>query len=201
MSTTRHTTFAILALAGLISFSGCSPKPSSEEIAAQVKAAMEAEKTKEQAVQAAMPTAPGPAAKAKPRAHSKPAQSEPPTQVEQPAPAHKIACANCGVVISVQAIEQEGKGSGLGVIAGGVTGGLVGNQIGQGSGRDIATVIGVVGGAIAGNKIEKTIKKTQVYDVTVRMNNSEDRIVHYETDPGFAIGDKVKIENNQVVRQ
>ncbi|HLZ33927.1 MAG TPA: glycine zipper 2TM domain-containing protein, partial [Nitrospira sp.] len=97
-------------------------------------------------------------------------------------------------------IDEEGKGSGLGVVAGGVTGGIVGNQVGQGTGRDLATIAGVVGGAIAGNTIEKKIKKTRVYDVTVKMENGEERALRYKTVPGVAAGDKVKIEGGHIVR-
>jgi outer membrane lipoprotein SlyB len=194
---TRNSAFAILALIGILAFSGCSPKPSSEEIAAQVKAAMAEEKAREQAVTPAPPpaptaeaVAPKPAAKPRHLAHAKPS-----------APAQKISCDNCGVVVSVKEIEQEGKGSGLGVVAGGVAGGLVGNQVGNGTGRDVATLAGIVGGAIAGNKVEEKIKKTKVYDVTVQMENGEERVVRYATVPSVMAGDKIRIEGEQIVRQ
>ena len=232
--TTRNAAFGILAVISLLSFGGCSQKPSSEEIAAQVKAAIEAEKAKEQAAattQAALtaqPTTaaeapvtppapvaatPEPVAKHKPVAKkhkqtAKPeqvagAQSTPqdPAQAEQAAPVQKIVCGNCGVVVSVKEIEQEGKGSGLGAIAGGAAGGLLGHQVGQGSGRDLATIAGVVGGALAGHKIEKTVKKSMVYDVTVQMDSGEIRTLRYGTAPGVVAGDKVKVEGEQVVRQ
>ncbi len=118
----------------------------------------------------------------------------------QVAPAKKAICSNCGVVVSVKAVEVEGKGSGLGVIAGGVAGGLVGNQVGQGTGRDLATIAGVVGGAIAGNKIEQKMKKSTVYDVAVKLENGEERVLRHNTDPGFAAGDKVWIENDLAVK-
>ena len=103
--------------------------------------------------------------------------------------------------VSVNDIEQEGKGSGLGVIAGGVAGGLAGNQVGNGSGRDVATLVGIVGGAIAGNKIEEKVKKTRVYDVAVKMENGEERVLRYNTAPGVMAGDKIKIEGENIVRQ
>lgn len=197
-TTTRNSAFALLTLISLLTCSGCSQKPSSEEIAAQVKAAMAEEKAKEQAAAASAPVpvpetkvdAPKPAAKPNHVTSSKPA-----------APAKKIVCDNCAVVVSVTEIEQKGKGSGLGVIAGGVAGGVVGNQVGQGTGRDLATVAGVIGGAIAGNKIEENVKKTKVYDVTVKMENGEQRVLRYETAPGVMAGDKVKVEGDRVVGQ
>ncbi len=115
--------------------------------------------------------------------------------------AEKTTCANCGVVVSVREVDVEGQGSGLGVVAGGVAGGLVGNQVGQGTGRDLATVAGIVGGAIAGNTIEKKIKKTRLYDVTVRLENGEERVVRQRPLPGVTAGDKVRIEGNHVVRE
>lgn len=198
----------ILAFIGMTALGGCSQKPSSEDIAAQVKAAVaEAEKAKQEAATpapaapvaapaepAAAPVAPAPkhAAKAKHEAKAEPAQE---THVQ------KAICANCGVVVSVKTVEVEGAGSGLGVIAGGVAGGLVGHQIGAGTGKDLATVAGVVGGAFAGNKIEKTMKKSNVYDVTVRMENGEARTLRQTTEPGVAAGDKVRIENDHLVKQ
>lgn len=200
-NTTRNSAFGILAIISMLAFSGCSQKTSSEEIAAQVKAALAEEKAKEQASATPAPVpvteaaAPKPAARTQHVAQAKSVQAEPAAHVQ------KIACANCGVVISVKEIEQEGKGSGLGVIAGGVTGGLVGNQVGQGTGRDLATIAGLVGGAIAGNKIEENIKKTRVYDVTVKMENGEERVLRYKTAPGVMADDKVKVEGEHVVRQ
>ena len=196
---TRNGTLPLLTLIALLAFGGCSQKPSSEEIATQVKAALAEEKAKENA---AAP-APVPAAKtetAKPATppkhvtHAKPAQAE-------PAPVKKTVCENCGVIISVQEIEQKGKGSGLGVIAGGVAGGVVGNQVGQGTGRDLATIAGAIGGAIAGNKIEENMKKTKVYDVTVKMENGEERVLRMTTAPGVTAGDKVTVEGEHITRQ
>jgi outer membrane lipoprotein SlyB len=198
---TRNSAFALFALIGILAFSGCSQKPSSEEIAAQVKAALAEEKAKEQAAAPTPPpapvaeaVAPKPATKPKHFAHAKPVHAKP------SAPAQKISCDNCGVVISVKEIEQEGKGSGLGVVAGGVAGGLVGNQVGNGTGRDVATLAGIVGGAIAGNKVEEKIKKTRVYDVTVQMENGEERVLRYATTPAVMAGDKIRIEGDQIVR-
>lgn len=184
-NTTRNSAFAILTLISMLAFSGCSQKVSDEEIAAQVKAELAKEKAKEHGTRE-------PASETSHVTHEKTVQAE---------SERKIACDNCGEVVSVKEIEQEGKGSGLGVVAGGVTGGLVGNQVGQGTGRDLATIAGIVGGAIAGNKIEENIKKTRIYDVTVRMENGEERVLHYKTAPGVMAGDKVKVEGEHVVRQ
>lgn len=187
--TTRSSAFAILSLLSILAFSGCSQKVSDEEIAAKVKAELAKEKAKEHAAEhgAREPT---PETSRVARENALPAQAE-----------RAIACDNCGVVVSVKEIEQEGKGSGLGAIAGGVAGGIIGNQVGQGTGRDLATLAGLVGGAFAGNTVEKKIKKTNVYDVTVKLGNGEERVIHYSTAPGVMAGDRIKVEGEKIVRQ
>ncbi len=199
-------TIAILTLTSVMAFSGCSQKPSSEEIAAEVKATLAEEKSKEQAaatepIRVAEVAAQAPARQPvpKPVAKAKPVTQEKSVQVA-PAPAPKIICSNCGEVVSVTEIEQEGSGSGVGVIAGGLVGGALGNQVGQGRGKDLATIAGVVGGALAGNKIEKTMKKTKFYNVTVKMENGTELILRHDTAPGVLAGDKIKVEAEHVVK-
>lgn len=102
-------------------------------------------------------------------------------------------CANCGVVESIRAAEVKPQGSGVGAVAGGVTGGVLGNQIGGGSGRVIATVIGAAGGAYVGNEIEKNVKKSTVYQVTVRMEDGSARTLTESVPPAFGVGEKVRI--------
>jgi outer membrane lipoprotein SlyB len=110
-------------------------------------------------------------------------------------------CINCGTVLSVNEIEAEGAGSGLGVVAGGVLGGVLGHQVGGGTGRDLATVAGAVGGAFAGNKIEKISKKTKSYNIVVKMNTGEERTFNQNTLPDVVRGDKVKIESDMIIRR
>ena len=176
-----------MSIISMLAFSGCSQK-----------ATMAEEKTQERTA------APAPATK-----HVAGRHAESSTRVADmstdapmpPPPPQRIICDYCGVVVSVKAIEQEGKGSGLGVVAGGLTGGLLGNQVGNGTGRDLATIAGAIGGAFAGNTVEKKIKKTTVYDVTVEMDNGEKRVLRYKTAPGVMEGDKIKVEGEKLVRQ
>ncbi len=202
---------SVLVLIILLGVSACSQKPSSEEIAAQVKIALEQEKAKE-AVQSAVP-APAPVAEVAPVAAEpvkksvehkaivhKPATKESSAKAQPPVVELKPICANCGVVVAVNMVEVAGKGSGVGVVAGGVVGGLVGNQVGNGTGRDLATLAGVVGGAFAGNAIEKNAKKTKRYDIVVKMEDGSERTFSQAADPGLVNGEKVKIENDTVVR-
>ena len=175
--TTRICTLCILTLAGILAFSGCSQKASTEE------------KAREHATAQKSAAKPGHVAQADP------------VNAETSVPVNKTACTDCGVVISVNEIDEEGKGSGLGAVAGGVAGGIIGNQVGQGTGRDLATIAGLVGGAFAGNTVEKKMKKTRVYDVTVKMENGEQRVLRYKTAPGVMAGDKIKVEGEKIVRQ
>ena len=113
-----------------------------------------------------------------------------------PAPAK---CIDCGEVVDVRSKTVEPQGSGVGGVAGGVVGGLLGNQIGSGNGRTAATVAGVVGGALLGNKIEKTVKKKEVYEVVVRYEDGTTQTFPSDTPPAWRIGDKVRLENGVLV--
>lgn len=109
-------------------------------------------------------------------------------------------CANCGVVEAVNVIEVKGEGNYLGMIAGGLAGALLGHQVGGGSGKQIATVAGAAGGAFAGNEIEKRMKTTKHYEVITRLENGGTQAIPYETDPGYKVGDRVRVENGTLVR-
>jgi len=118
-------------------------------------------------------------------------------------PAHVASapqtCYTCGKVEAVNAIEQKGEGSGLGAVAGGVIGGILGNQVGSGRGRTAATVVGAGAGAYAGNEAEKYVKKTQRYDVVVRLEDGTSRTFAYQTEPAFRVGDRIKIVDGALV--
>lgn len=217
---------ALIAMTVLTVMSACSQKPSAEESAAQTQAIIDkavaeakqqfladqaAEKAKQDAAAAAQAEE---KAKAKAEREDAVAAAKQQRIAEQraaakrtvangayppPPPGNIAICANCGVVTSINAVETEGQGSGLGVIAGGLVGGLLGNQVGNGTGRDLTTIAGAVGGAFAGNKIEKNVKKTTGYDIVVRMDSGAQHIFHQATVPSLAIGQRVKIENGTVV--
>jgi outer membrane lipoprotein SlyB len=109
------------------------------------------------------------------------------------------SCANCGVVESINVVEVKGDGSYLGKIAGGVVGAMIGSQVGQGRGTTAAEIAGAVGGAVAGNEIEKRVKKTRHYDVTVRLQGGGTQTISYATEPALRVGDKVRVENGTLV--
>ncbi len=115
-----------------------------------------------------------------------------PTPVAAPAPA---ICRECGVVESVREVAVEAKGSGGGAVAGGIVGGVIGNQWGRGATRDIATVLGAIGGAYAGNHIEKSIKESKRYDISVLLEDGSTRSFSSDSVPSWHVGDRVRIQN------
>jgi outer membrane lipoprotein SlyB len=124
--------------------------------------------------------------------------------VQRPVPAQPAVvariCSECGVIDSVKVVDHKGEASGLGAVGGAVVGGLVGTQIGSGRGTTAATVIGAAGGALAGNEVEKRVKASKQYAVTVRMDDGSFRTVTFESEPGYSIGDKVKVVDGRIVR-
>lgn len=121
------------------------------------------------------------------------------SRVEPSASGKAAACSNCGVIISIRAVEHEGEGSGLGMIAGGVAGGLLGNQVGSGNGNTLMTVLGAGGGAYAGHTIEKKVKTKTAYVIKVHMTDGSYRTVTQYTRPGHVVGDHVKVNSSQLI--
>lgn len=114
----------------------------------------------------------------------------------------EASCVNCGTVESVNLVEiKDGRSNVLGTIAGGVLGGVIGNQVGGGSGQDIARVIGAVGGAYAGNRVQNNMNKERVYRVAVRMQGGAMRDFDYAQDPAVAVGTRVKVEGDTLIRR
>lgn len=120
-----------------------------------------------------------------------------PEQMASNAP-RRATCAECGVIESTREVATKGEGSGLGAVGGAVVGGLLGNQVGSGRGNTAATAIGAVGGVIAGNEIEKRVKTTKGYDVTVRLDDGSSRVIHQASLPAWRTGDHVKVVGNVI---
>ncbi|HTS21417.1 MAG TPA: glycine zipper 2TM domain-containing protein [Casimicrobiaceae bacterium] len=110
----------------------------------------------------------------------------------QPAPA-PVGCASCGVVTSVQYVEQKGQGSGAGLVAGGIVGGVLGHQVGSGRGNTAATIIGAGAGAAAGNQIEKNAKTKSYWVISVNLDDGSKRSITESSKPAYKKGDRVKI--------
>lgn len=114
------------------------------------------------------------------------------------APLAAAKCAECGVIQSVHEVAAKGEGSGLGAAGGAVVGGLLGSQVGGGDGKKIMTVVGAVGGAVAGNEIEKRVKSTKSYEITVRFDDGSSRVISEANAPTWRAGDKVKVVNGVI---
>jgi outer membrane lipoprotein SlyB len=102
-------------------------------------------------------------------------------------------CNDCGQVQSIRAVEEQGKGSGLGLVAGGVLGGVLGHQIGSGTGRTVATVAGAAGGAYVGNSVEKNRSAKTSWHVTIKMDAGNTRTFYYSNPPVVHEGERVKL--------
>ncbi|KAJ8133792.1 hypothetical protein OY671_012994, partial [Metschnikowia pulcherrima] len=88
---------------------------------------------------------------------------------------------------------QNDKSSGVGMSAGGASGGVAGNAIGGGTGRTIATVGGAIRGASAGNAVENQVGKNPGYEITVRSENGETRVVAQEADVPISVCQRVQV--------
>ena len=115
-----------------------------------------------------------------------------PVQMANNVPA-RVKCAECGVIESTREVKRGGEGSGFGAVGGAVVGGLLGNQVGGGRGNQVATVVGAVGGAVAGNQIEKSVKSTKSYEITVRFEDGSSRVINEANPPAWRTGDHVKV--------
>jgi len=106
-----------------------------------------------------------------------------------------------GVVQSIDTVRAQSQTSGAGAVIGGVVGGLAGHQIDHGGKKDFATGVGVVAGALIGNEIEKNSRGYRdVYRVTVRVDYGGLRSFDYAQLNDLRVGDRVRIENNQLYR-
>lgn len=108
-------------------------------------------------------------------------------------PAQRPVCADCGVVQSINWVEQKGQTSGLGMVAGGVVGGVLGHQIGSGRGNTVATIAGAAGGAYVGNKVEEKKNTKGYWSVAIRMDNGQNRTFTYTNQPTVHQGERVKL--------
>ena len=136
-------------------------------------------------------------------AHKRTPSAEPRQQLamnESAAARAPRICTECGVIDTINVVDKKGEGSGVGAVGGAVVGGLVGNQIGNGRGNTVATVAGALGGAFAGNEVEKRVKSVKEYQVTVRMEDGNSRSFMFESAPGYAIGDKVKVVDGRLIK-
>jgi len=110
----------------------------------------------------------------------------------------KNKCGECGVIESIREVDKKGAGTGLGAVGGAVAGGILGNQLGAGRGKDVMMVVGAVGGAVAGNEVEKRVKSTKSYEITVRFEDGSTRVLTEAKSPTWRPGDKVKVIDGSI---
>ena len=107
---------------------------------------------------------------------------------------------------AVDLVRQGSSGSDgtVGAVAGGIVGGALGHQIGGGRGRTAATVAGAVGGALIGRVLEQNLGNggydRDIYRVTVNLETGGTRSFDYAEPPNVRVGDRVRIEGNQLYR-
>ncbi len=120
------------------------------------------------------------------------AQTTSPSLPGQTAPTASV-CSQCGLVSSVTKKSTKGKATWVGSVGGAVAGGVIGNQVGGGNGKVATTVVGATGGALVGREAEKRMKKKDVYEIVVRMDDGASKVLIKEARPAIQPGDKVKV--------
>ena len=129
----------------------------------------------------------------------------------EPAPSYPVVGTpvphvSYGRVVNIEVLQTQSSGgpqSGLGAVAGGVVGGVLGHQVGGGSGKAVATVLGAVGGALLGNVVEANTRSPQVYQsyrVSIQTENGSYRAFDVQNPGDLRVGDRVRIDGNQISR-
>jgi outer membrane lipoprotein SlyB len=109
--------------------------------------------------------------------------------------------ATYGTIESIQVVQTKSGTSGAGAVTGGLVGALLGNQVGSGSGRTAATVAGAVGGAVVGNNVENSRNQPQdQYQISVRMDNGDYRIVNQDSVYDLRVGNRVRLVDGRLYR-
>lgn len=201
-----------VSLAGVAKLAGFMPAPDEAPVASL--AAVPTPVAEPAPVPAARPVSPAheakphrPVAAARDAARPAPVVSPPPADAvpAPPAAMRRVAeappaiCRECGVIESIEAVQQKGEGSGLGAVGGAILGGVLGHQVGEGSGKQIARIGGAVLGGFAGNEVEKRYRAISHYRIGVRMEDGSYRVVEQQSAPAWRRGDAVRLEGGGIV--
>ena len=106
-----------------------------------------------------------------------------------------------GTIESIDMVRSGSQTSGGGALLGGAVGALAGHQIDHGNHKAAATLFGAVAGALIGNQVEKQRSGAQdVYRVSVRFDNGAQRSFDYAQLGDIRVGDRVRVDGDQVYR-
>jgi len=95
-----------------------------------------------------------------------------------------------GMVESVREVEDQGEAKGVGAVGGGLAGAVLGHNIGDHN--KLVTVLGAAGGALLGNQIEKTVRATKHWELTVRYDDGATQVFNSPDQPFWHQGDRVR---------
>jgi outer membrane lipoprotein SlyB len=220
ISLTVFSAVGVAALTGVLPHSVGSTKEAAPaalvaapDVAASTPVSSVAEKPVEET--APMPPAAARSTPAPKPAHKKVAKAPTPVQVAQapqaqgaavpPPPPAPIAAPKpvpagaLGVVESVLELKQAAeKSNGVGPIAGGIAGAVLGNQFGKGMTRNVITVAGAAGGALAGTAIEKNVRATTHWAITVRLDDGSYSTINSDAQPFWHGGERVRLLNGKL---
>ena len=113
------------------------------------------------------------------------------------------ATVSYGVVRSIESVGTAGEQThGGGAVVGGIIGAVVGRQFADSnSGKNVGTVAGAVGGALIGNEVEKNARRDQqAVRVNVQIDYGGVRSFDFKSIGDLRVGDRVRIEGNQLFR-
>lgn len=108
-----------------------------------------------------------------------------------------------GTVTGIDSVHGAQTTSGAGVAIGGVAGAVIGRQFGdKGNGRALGTMLGAFAGAVLGNEIERQNRGgSRGYTrVKVQLDRGGERAFNIAQAAELRVGDRVRIENNQMYR-
>jgi outer membrane lipoprotein SlyB len=138
--------------------------------------------------------------------HASPAaKAEPVYGGDAPAALYNTAApeASYGWVRSIEPIGvAQDQAHGTGAMLGGVIGAIIGRQVADSNhGKNVATAIGAAAGALIGHEIEKSSRRDRSgVRITVTLDNGSVRSFELRDSSGFRVGERVRIEGNQVFR-
>jgi outer membrane lipoprotein SlyB len=114
-----------------------------------------------------------------------------------------VAGVSYGSVRSIEALGiPSDQPQGAGAVVGGVLGAVVGRQMASSnSGKNVGTAVGAVGGALIGNEIEKSARRDHSgVRIGVTLDNGALRHFDYKSAGELRVGDRVRIEGEQLYR-